>query len=204
MISRRRLLIALPLAAFVAAGPAHANACEVAAPSVAVAALVAATAGACQITIDPALGPAVLRVAGADVDVRGTILLKGDAASQRRFLDDARNAAKLGASVRRALSAAYPERAGEFEANQRAWSRALAHDVLQWNTRLGRAAVRGQRVRDAHQRAYLLEWAGATVDAGAAATGPAALASLPAEPQAADLASYRRYIEALVAALAGA
>ncbi len=204
MISRRRWLASATLAALLCVGrTAVAAELEVAAPTVAVAAIVAATAGpGGQITIDASLGAAELRIAGAVVDVRGTILLKGDPAAQRRFLDDPRNAAKLGAIVRRALAAAYPERAAEFEANHRAWSRTFARDVLQWSARLERASVRGQRLRDAYQRIYLLEWAGATIDAAAPSTGPAALASLPDAPRAADLTGYRDYVDALVAALA--
>jgi hypothetical protein len=205
MLTRRRwLATSLNVGALIVVGrPAQAaEGVEVAAPSVAVAAIIAATAGpGAVIPIDPALGPAQVRISGALVDVRGNILLKGDPLAQRRFLDDPRNAAKLGASLRRALADAYPARAADFEGNHRTWSRAFAHDVLQWNGRLERAAVRGQRVRDQHQRAYLLEWAGATVDPSASEGGPGTLATLADGPRHAHLASYREYVEALVRAL---
>jgi len=205
MLTRRRwIATSLNVGALLVVGrPAlAAEGVEVVAPSVAVAAIVAATSGpGAAISIDPELEPAQVRISGALVDVRGNILLKGDPRAQRRFLDDPRNAAKLGASLRRALTAAYPARAADFEGNHRTWSRAFAHDVLQWNSRLERAAVRGQRVRDQHHRAYQLEWAGAIVDESASAPGPATLATLADDPRQAHLASYREYIEALVRAL---
>lgn len=176
---------------------AAADTLEVAAADHAVGAIVAAEGGvAVKLVIDPRLGPAEIRVAGATVDVAGNILLKS------RFLDDPRNATKLGANIRKALIAARPDLKATFEANHKAWTQPFARRILAWNTALARSSVRGQRIVDVHSRAALLEWAGATIDPKAAARGPAALARLPRAPAAPALASYIAYIEALVAALA--
>lgn len=199
MFSRRYWLrVAMVGASVFAVTPAAADpGLEVAAANNAVGAIVAAEVGdGVQVVVDPQLGPTQIRVAGEVVDVAGTILRKG------RFLDDPRNAAKLGAGIRKALSAAYPERRAEFEANHRAWTHPFARRILTWNAALARSSVRGQRVANVHGRAALLEWAGAVLDATAAARGPAALATAPRGPAAPTLASYIEYIEALVAALA--
>lgn len=185
-----------------AAGPAWAAAesaasvgpVEVAVASNAVGAIVAGEGGtAVRVVVDRALGPLQIRIAGATVDVSGTILLKGG-----RFLDDPRNASKLGASIRNALTAAKPALKAQLEANHRAWTQPFARRVIAWNARLATASVRGQRVADAHGRAALLEWAGAIIDPRATAKGPAALASAAAGPAAPTLDSYIEYVESLV------
>lgn len=186
-------------AASTAASPAWAagEALEVAVADHAVGAIVAAEGGAAvRVVVDARLGPAEIRVAGAVVDVRGSILLKA------RYLDDPRNATKLGASVRKALIAARPDLKDTLEANHKAWAHPFARQILGWNAALARSSVRGQRVADVHGRAALLEWAGAAIDPTSANRGPAALARAPRGPAAPTLASYIAYIEALVAALA--
>ncbi len=170
---------------------------EVAVADTAVGAIVAAEGGAAvKIVIDPRLGPAEIRVAGAIADVAGTILLKP------RFLDDPRNATKLGAGVRKALVAARPDLKDAIAANHKAWTQPFARQIMAWNARLSRSSVRGQRIVDVHGRAALLEWAGAVIDPKSPTRGPAALARSPRAPAAPTLASYTAYIEALVAALA--
>ncbi|MBL8975131.1 MAG: hypothetical protein JNK56_31320, partial [Myxococcales bacterium] len=119
-----------------------------------------------------------------------------------RFLDDPRNAAKLGASIRNAIVAAQPALKAQIEANHKAWTHPFARRVIAWNAKLARSSLRGQRVADAHGRAALLEWAGAIIDPAATAKGPAALAAAPRGPAAPTLASYIEYLEALVAAVA--
>jgi len=184
-------------AAEVADSPDHAGVVEVAAANNAVGAIVAAEGGAAvQVVVDPKLGPLQIRIDGAVVDVSGTILLKG------RFLDDPRNASKLGASVRNALVAAKPTLKATLEANHKAWTHPFARRVIAWNATLAKSSVRGQRVADVHGRAALLEWAGAVIDAKSAAKGPAALASAPKGPAAPTLESYIEYIEALVRTVA--
>jgi hypothetical protein len=198
--TRRALLIGCGLtAASLALLPVPARAAEpleVAAASRAVGAIVAAEGGdAVRVVVDAGLAPAQIRVGGRVVDVAGTILLKP------RFLDDPRNATKLGANIRRALVEVQPALAPQFEANHRAWAHPFARRVLAWNARLAGAGVRGKRVADVHGRAALLEWAGAVVDAGAPERGPAALARVPADAAAPTLEAYVAYVEALVAAL---
>lgn len=199
MFSRRTWLTTMAAGACtLAATPVWAGeAVEVAAANNAVGAIVAAEGGAAvQVVIDRTLGPTQVRIAGAIADVAGTILLKG------RFLDDPRNAAKLGAGVRKALIAARPDLKADFEANHKAWTHPFARKILAWNAALARSSVRGQRIADVHGRAALLEWAGAVIDAKSAAKGPAALAQAPRGPAAPTMASYIEYLEALVAALA--
>lgn len=199
MLSRRSWL------GFVAVGAclsvvrtAHAgDLLEVATANNAIGAIVAAEGGdAVQVVVDRALGPLEIRIAGTVVDVSGTILLKG------RFLDDPRNATKLGASVRKAIVAAQPALKAQIEANHKAWAHPFARRIIAWNAKLARSSLRGQRVADAHGRAALLEWAGAVIDPASAAKGPAALAAAPRGPAAPTLDSYIEYLEALVAAVA--
>jgi hypothetical protein len=199
MLSRRSWLGLVAVGACISvARPARAgDLIEVAAANNAIGAIVAAEGGdAVQVVVDRALGPLEIRIAGAVVSVSGTILLKG------RFLDDPRNAAKLGASIRNALVAAKPALKAEIEANHKAWTHPFARRVIAWNAKLARSSLRGQRVADAHGRAALLEWAGAVIDPASAAKGPAALATAPRDPAAPTLASYIEYLEALVAAVA--
>ena len=199
MLSRRSWLGLVVVGACISvARPARADdLIEVAAANNAIGAIVAAEGGdAVQVVVDRALGPLEIRIAGAVVSVSGTILLKG------RFLDDPRNAAKLGASIRNALVAAKPALKAQIEANHKAWTHPFARRVIAWNAKLARSSLRGQRVADAHGRAALLEWAGAVIDPASAAKGPAALATAPRDPAAPTLASYIEYLEALVAAVA--
>lgn len=203
MLTRRAWLRVIAVGACsvaaTAATPAWAagEALEVAVADNAVGAIVAAEGGAAvQVVVDARLGPAEIRVAGAVVDVTGNILLKG------RYLDDPRNATKLGANVRKALIAARPDLKDTLAANHKAWAHPFARRVLTWNAALARCSVRGQRIADVHGRAALLEWAGAVIDPKSPAKGPAALARSPRGPAAPTLASYIAYIEALVAALA--
>lgn len=170
---------------------------EVAAANDAIGAIVAATGGdSVRVVIDAGLAPTQIRIAGTVADVSGKLLVKG------RFLDDARNAAKLGASIRNAIAAARPDLKDALDANHKAWTQPFARRVIAWNARLARSSVHGQKVADAHGRAALLAWAGAVIDPAAAAKGPAALAAAPRGPAAPTLASYIEYIEALVTALA--
>ncbi len=174
---------------------------EVAAPSASAGALVAAVGGdAVAVTIDESLPATRLRVGGDTVEIGHRILLKGRGPARSRFLDDARNAAKLGANIRDALAERDPARAAVYTERHRDWSRPFAKKVLRWQARLQKGPVSGQRVRDVHGRVYLLEWAGAVVDPKASFTGPAALAQLPAAPSGPTLADYEAYIERLVTA----
>ncbi len=201
MLTRRSWLGLIAVSACISAAlPTQAWAAEpveVVTANNAIGAIVAAEGGeAVKVVVDRTLGPLEIRIAGAVVDVSGTILLKG------RFLDDPRNATKLGASVRNALVAAVPALKAELEANHKAWAHPFARRVIAWNAKLARSSVRGQRVVDVHGRAALLEWAGAIIDPKAASKGPAALAAAPRGPAAPTLASYIEYLEALVAAVA--
>ncbi len=184
-------------AAEVAGSGSAGHATVVAAADNAVGAIVAAEGGtAVQVVVDPKLGPLQIRIDGAVVDVSGTILPKG------HFLDDPRNASKLGASVRNALAAAQPALKATLDANHKAWTNPFARRVIAWNAKLAKSSVRGQRVADVHGRAALLEWAGAVIDPQSASKGPAALASAPKGPAAPTLDSYIEYLEALVRTVA--
>ncbi len=200
MLTRRSWLGVMALGACtLVARPAWAatEPVEVVAANNAIGAIVAAEGGAAvKVVVDRTLGPLEVRIAGAVVDVSGTILLKG------RFLDDPRNASKLGASIRNALSAARPDLKAQLDANHKAWAHPFARRVIAWNATLAKSSVRGQRVADVHGRAALLEWAGAVIDPKSAVKGPAALASAPKGPAAPTLDSYIEYLEALVRAVA--
>lgn len=189
-------LVARPALAQTAGEVTAGEVIEVAAANNAVGAIAAAEGGAAvKVVVDRTLGPLQIRIDGAVVDVSGTILVKG------RFLDDPRNASKLGASIRNALAAAKPALKPALEANHKAWAHPFARRVIAWNARLAKSSVRGQRVADVHGRAALLEWAGAVIDPKAASKGPAALASAPKDPAAPTLDSYIAYLEALVPAV---
>ncbi len=200
MLTRRHWLTtaaALTAALLVARSAPAAQPLEVAVPSNAVGAIVVAVGGAAvTIKLDRGLGPAQLKIDGKPVDVTDGLRIQ-----QPSYLDDPRNAPKLGASVRKALAAARPELAAEFDANHKAWTRPFVRKVLAWNARLATSPVRGKRVADTHARATLLEWAGATVDP-AGQPSPAALARAPKDAAAATLDSYVAYVDALVLALA--
>ncbi|MCA9651121.1 MAG: hypothetical protein H6712_19525 [Myxococcales bacterium] len=178
-----------------------AEAREVLVPDVAFGAVVAAVGGTdLQIGIDPSLPLATLKAGGVELGFAERLLIKGSGEVRRRFLDDARNAPKLGAAVRDGLRTVWPELGDDLASRHKEWSRGLARQVLRWTQQLGEAGLRGKRVRDPGGRIYLLEWAGATVaDDGAEA--PAALARAPSEPSAPTPSAYRDYVQALVDAL---
>lgn len=200
MLTRRHWLTgaaALTAALLVARSAPAAQPLEVAVPSNAVGAIVVAVGGAAvTVRLERGLGPAQLKIDGKSVDVTDGLRIQ-----QPSYLDDPRNAPKLGASVRKALAAARPELAAEFDANHKAWTRPFVRKVLAWNARIATSPVRGKRVADTHTRAALLEWAGATVDP-AGQPSPAALARAPKDAAAATLESYVAYVDALVLALA--
>jgi hypothetical protein len=192
----------LAAAAWPRDGEAAPEALRVAVPDPAVGAIVAAVGRTLvSVRIDRRLELGRIRIRADLVDVSSRILLKGAGSARSRFLDDARNATKLGANVRDALQQAAPEHAPRLTENQQAWSRPFAKKVLAWQARLARNGVRDKRMRDAYGRIYLLEWAGAVVDERAKTSGPPTLAKLPAEPMAPELIAYERYLERLVTAL---
>jgi hypothetical protein len=175
----------------------------VAVPHPAVGAIVAAVGGtAVSVRIDRKCEAGAIRIGDERHDVSRRILLKGAGAARGRFLDDARNASKLGANVRDVLAKAAPALAAQFDDNHRAWSRPFAKKVLGWQRQLAGSRLRDKRVRDGYGRIYLLEWAGAAVDDAASMASPASLAKLPAEPAAPNLAAYEQYLERLVATVA--
>jgi hypothetical protein len=154
-----------------------------------------------RVSVDGALTPIQLRIGGAIVDIGQRVRLPEGARAARFFLDDARSAPRLGANIRNALVAQRPELKETLAATHKAWTRSFARKVMEWNRRLERSPLHGQRVADAHGRRALLTWAGASVEPKAANQGPAALARLPREPARATLAEYIRYIDALVSAV---
>ncbi len=202
--SRRRWMTGT--GALAAAGvwprPARAEAHLVAVPHAALGAVVAAVGGAeVAITLDPELPVVSLRIGDATVSMEDRLLLKGDGDARRRYLDDARNAPKLGAAVREHLRTAWPELGDALTQRHRQWSRQLIRDVLRWTQTLGTAGLRDKRVRDPGGRTYLLEWAGATV-ARDGQPAPAGLAAAPTALQTPTPDAYRAYIQALVEATA--
>lgn len=202
-LDRRRFIGALA-AAVVAAGwsaPARAAQLVVEVPGRAVGAIASAVGGnLVRVSVGKGLEPGQIRIDGQAIDVSRTILLKGKGAARARYLDDPRNATKLGGNIRDALKKVAPAQAETFAANHRAWSRPFVRRVLAWQKKLESSPVRGRRVSDPHGRRYLLEWAGATVVSGAAAP-PAALAKAPEQPDAPTLAAYEAYVGALVDAV---
>lgn len=208
MHTRRSFLRLVP-AVVVAAGVigsgrrAHARAATtVAAPNNAVGAIVAAAGGELvTVTVDASLAGGQIRIgADAAIDIAGKLRLKGTGKARDRFLDDARNATRIGSAIRDALAKALPSHAKTFDANHTAWARPFARKALAWSRKLASSKVAGHKVRDEHGRVYLLEWAGASVDARGQRS-PAGLAKAPAGPGGATLVSYERYVDALVAAL---
>lgn len=198
MITRRLwLATAAATAALLATRrAAAAEPVRVGVPSHAVGAIVVAVGGASvTVHIEQGLGPAELNLDGRNIDVSAGLRIK-----QANFLDDPRNAPRLGASVREALAAARPDLAATFEANHRTWTRPFVRKILAWNARLATCSVRGKRVADRDGRVALLEWAGATVDP-AGRPAPAGLARAPRDAAAATLDSYIAYVDALVLAL---
>ncbi len=184
---------------------ARAEALPVVAPSRCVGAILAAVGGsAVQASVDPQVSPTMIKIDGIEVDVTARVLLKGSADARSRYLDDARNAARVGANIRDALIAARPALEATLTANQKAWAKPFARKALGWTKRLASSPVAGSTVADPHGRRYLLEWAGATVktDGPALPSGlDARLAALPDEPATADLRAYEAYLEALVSAI---
>lgn len=209
--SRRGFLSALAgaamlgpiLGAGLGAGQARAADGErvVAVPHVAFGAVVAAIADRdVTITIDPSLPIDSMRLGDDTVSVGDRLLLKGEGEARARYLDDARNAPKLGAAVRDQLRTRWPELGDAFARRHKAWSHQLVRNVLRWTQALDRTGLRGKRVRDPQGHIYLLEWAGAEVAADGVEP-PAGLRGAPREPAAATPDAYADYVQALVDAL---
>ncbi|MEM7159344.1 MAG: hypothetical protein AAF799_41280 [Myxococcota bacterium] len=171
---------------------------EVVVPHLAFGSIVSAIVGPeLRLQVDPSLPVATFKLGGTQLSVAERLLLKSQGHDRRRYLDDARNAPKLGAAVRDHLRNAWPEEAEAFTARHRTWSRSFVRDVLRWTKELSELDLRDKRVRDEHGRIYLLEWAGARTDDGGS-DAPAGLASAPDEPTAATPAAYREYIQQLI------
>lgn len=208
LASRRGFLSMLAGAAVLGAGfgSGQARAAEgervVGVPTVAFGAVVAAIADRdVTLTVDPSLPIDSMRLGDAVVSVGERLLLKGEGEARGRYLDDARNAPKLGAAVRDHLRTRWPELGDAFARRHKAWSRELVRNVLRWTQALDRSGLRGKRVRDPDGRhIYLLEWAGAEVAADGVEP-PAALRSTPREPAAPTPNAYADYVQALVDAL---
>lgn len=208
MLTRRQLFRMIPAAATAAVvvavdRRAWARAVTpVAVSNTAVGAIVAAEGGELvTVQVDASLASGKIRIGSdAATNVATKLRLKGSGEARDRFLDDARNATRLGSAIRDALSAAMPEHAKTFDANHTAWARPFARKALGWSKKLAKSKVAGAKVRDDHGRVYLLEWAGASVDPRGG-RAPKGLAKAPKGPDRATLASYERYVGALVAAL---
>jgi hypothetical protein len=173
-------------------------------PHVAFGAVVAAIADQdLAITVDPALPIDVMRMGDATVSVADRLLLKGEGEARGRYLDDARNAPKVGAAVRDHLRTRWPALGEAFTRRHKAWAHELVRNILLWTQALDRSGLRGKRVRDPDPDRgfiYLLEWAGAEVAADGIEP-PAGLREAPREPAAASPDAYADYVRALVAAL---
>jgi hypothetical protein len=152
------------------------------------------------VVIDPTLPVDSMRLGEDVVGFGDRLLLKGEGEARGRYLDDARNAPKLGAAVRDHLRARWPELGDGFTRRHKAWSRELVRNVLRWTQALDRSGLRGKRVRDPQGWIYLLEWAGAEVAADGIEP-PAALRDAPRQPAAATPDAYHDYVQALVDAL---
>jgi hypothetical protein len=152
------------------------------------------------LTLDPTLPPATMRIGDASVSLADRLLLKGQGATRHRFLDDARNAPKLGAAVRDQLRARWPELGDAFAERHKAWSRALVRNILRWTQTLDRTGLRGKRVRDPQGWIYLLEWAGAEVTTDGIEP-PSGLHDAPRQPASTTPQGYQDYVQALVDAL---
>lgn len=211
LASRRGFLSALAGAAVLGAGfgplgAGRARAAEgervVGVPSVAFGAVVAAIADRdLTVIVDSSLPIDSMRLGDAIVSVGERLLLKGEDEARGRYLDDARNAPKLGAAVRDHLRTRWPELGDAFARRHKAWSRELVRNVLRWTQTLDRSGLRGKRVRDPDgSHIYLLEWAGAEVAADGIEP-PAGLRGAPHEPAAATPDAYANYVQALVDAL---
>lgn len=204
--TRRRFLVgAASMPAIAWAGRARADEPRrVRVPHVAFGAIVVAVGGDdVTVEIDPDLPVATLEAEGTTLGLVERLLLKGKGDDRRRYLDDARNAPKLGAAVRDGLRSVWPDLGDGLARRHKAWSRELAREVLGWSQRLSEAGLRDKRIRDPGGRIYLLEWAGAVVTNDGAAPPPG-LAGAPTEPTAATPDAYREYVQALVGALSHA
>jgi hypothetical protein len=201
VLDRRQWLISLGLTAAGLLVPRRAFAATVVTvPNNAIGAIVAATGkDRLSVQIDASLSDEEIVIDGAlAVKVSQRILRKGEGVARSRFLDDARNATKIGGNVKAALSDALPDLATEFEANHRAWAKPLASQAVAWTRQLAQLGL--GNVRDDHGRVYLLEWAGATIDPKGAPS-PTGLARAPAQPSKPTLDAYRDYVGDLIAAL---
>ncbi|MEE9382318.1 MAG: hypothetical protein V3V08_02770 [Nannocystaceae bacterium] len=206
MIPRRHVLAALSALAFFPGSSASAryDPLVLVAPGNAVGAVGASVGGSMvSIRIDRSLPSTHVRLPdGTTIDIAARVMLKGsDAKGRARYLDDARNATRVAANIRDALSEHTPERASLFRANHRRWARPFARQALRWTQRLSRSGVAGKLIADPYHRVYLLEWAGARVANNRGIVGPSALARVPPEPRSPTPEAYSRYIEALVASL---
>jgi hypothetical protein len=207
MLTRRRLLALAPVAA---AGvwlsrPARARTSTgVAVANVALGAIVAAEGrDLVVVSIDASLSGREIRIGdAAPVDVAAKLRLKGSGAARERFLDDARNATRVGSAVRDALVGARPEDRARLHENHTAWARPFARKALAWTRALESSGLRERRVRDDHGRIYLLEWAGAIVDPHGTPS-PGRLAHAPGAPDRPEMAGYEAYVQSLVDALGG-
>ncbi len=201
MLTRRAWLTLVPLAAVgLSSRRALASATPVAVPNNAVGALVVAVGGELvTVDVDDTLTADQVRIGTAGpLSITDRILLKGKGTARDRYLDDARNATKVGGNIKLALTDAMPAHTKTFETNHHAWARPFARKCVDWGKQL--SALGLGRVRDDHGRVYLLEWAGATIDP-AGAKSPAGLAKAPGGPSKPTLAAYESYIEALIGAL---
>lgn len=170
-------------------------------PHVAFGAVVVAVADRdLTITVDPSLPIDSMRLGDVTVSLGDRLLLKGEGEARARYLDDARNAPKLGAAVRDQLRTRWPELGDAFARRHKAWSHELVRNILRWTQALDRSGLRGKRVRDPQGHIYLLEWAGAEVAADGVEP-PGGLRSAPREPAAATPNAYADYVQALVDAL---
>jgi hypothetical protein len=203
VLARRQWLALVSLAGIGSVIPRRALAAGViAVPNNAIGAVVAAT-GKDRVTVqvDASLADDEITIdAGVPLKISQRILRKGEGVARSRFLDDARNATRVGGNVKAALSDALPDLAAEFEANHRSWAKPWATQAGAWTKQLAKLGL--GRVRDDHGRIYLLEWAGATIDPEAGAS-PKGLARAPADPSKPTLDSYRDYIDDLIASLVG-
>lgn len=199
MLTRRRWIsaaVALTVARLTRSAAAAPPRLEVAVPSRALGAIVAAEGGTdVVVTLDRTLGPADIRLGAAVHKVGGGPVIRRD------ILDDPRNAPRLGAGVRKVLAAARPDLAAALERNHQAWTRTFVRRVLAWNARLATSPLRGKRIINSVDRTTLFAWAGIVGDP-AGQPPPAALARLPGDPAEATLSSYVAYIDALVDSLA--
>lgn len=203
MLNRRQWITLVPLAGLAGLAfprEARAAAISVAAPNNSIGAIVAATGKALlEVKIDATLADDEIAIAGGvPVVISQRVLRKGQGAARSRFLDDARNATKVGGNIKTALSDALPELAARFDTHHQEWAKPFASKAVAWTKQLAKLGLGS--VRDDHGRVYLLEWAGATIDPDARPS-PAGLARAPEQPSKPTLDAYQDYIVDLIAAL---